>query len=67
MTSIGQKIKSTREDQGLTQETLAEKAHISRQGLSELENNHREPTLRVLRKIARALEVDLLTFWPEDE
>ena len=66
MTSIGQKIRVERERCEMTQATLAEKANISRQGLSELENNHREPTLRVLRQIARALDMDISEFWPEE-
>ena len=66
MITIGGKIKAARKGQGLAQATLADKAHISRQGLSELENNHREPTLRVLRQIARALEIELSALWPEE-
>ncbi len=37
---LGEQIKRARKERGLTQEALAQKAHISRATLSRLENGH---------------------------
>ena len=42
---------------------LALEADINRNYLSDLENGRRNPTLKILRKIAIALEIDLSTLF----
>jgi len=54
---IGMRIKALREKRGLSQETLATRAGISRGYLARLETGRHEPTLTTLGKIARALKV----------
>lgn len=49
------KIKQMREKQGLTQKDLANRSKVNRCYLSELENGHRNPTLKILQKLANAL------------
>jgi putative transcriptional regulator len=44
-----------REDRKLTQEELAKRAKITRSHLSLLEAGHHEPSLDVLKRLARAL------------
>lgn len=56
---IGDKIKSIRKKKGLTQEQLAKKCNISKNGLWNYENNHREPRLDTLKAIAKALDIDI--------
>ena len=51
------KIKNVRIKKGISQSKLAKMAKISQSYLSELENNKKSPTLRVLCKIAEALNV----------
>lgn len=53
------RIKAYREYRGLSQHALAEKVKISKQYVSQLENNERKGTLTILRKIAKILAVDL--------
>src|SRR3954468_14426372 len=52
---VGQRIKHERQERGLTLAQLAEAAGSSAPHLSQVENGHREPTLRLLGGVARAL------------
>jgi transcriptional regulator with XRE-family HTH domain len=51
------RIKALREQRGLTQHQLAEKAGIGRSYLARLETARQDPTLSTLEKIAKALGV----------
>lgn len=59
MMTLGATIRRLREEADLTQEQLAANAGISGSYLSHIEAERREPTLQVIRRIARALSV-----WP---
>ena len=52
-------IKAYREYRHLSQSELAEKAKISKQYVSQLENSERKGTLAVLKKIAKILNIEL--------
>lgn len=54
--SIGKRIKQRREQMGLTQEELANKANISRSALANYESGVREPRGAILVRLAEALE-----------
>jgi transcriptional regulator with XRE-family HTH domain len=61
---IGMKLKKTREAKGLSQSELAKKARVSRAYVFRLEAGGSDPTVGVLRRLAKALGVpvtDLLT------
>lgn len=51
------RLKQLRADQGMTQETLAKKAGISRVYVARLETGKQDPTLTTLKKLAKALKV----------
>jgi transcriptional regulator with XRE-family HTH domain len=55
----GAKIKRRREDLGISLPTLAERAGISRGGLSKIENDLVRPHATTLVKLAKALNVQL--------
>lgn len=57
--AIGQKIRDHREKRGWTQEYLAEKADIHVSYIGQIERGLRYPSLKVLFKIANALEVKI--------
>ncbi|MCL1866808.1 MAG: helix-turn-helix domain-containing protein [Oscillospiraceae bacterium] len=62
---IGKTIKRFREEKGISQEVLSGLAVIDRSHLSKIELGLRSPTVTVLYKIARALEIpasDILKF-----
>ena len=54
---VGQNIKVKRRQRGLNQEQLAEMAKMDFTSINEIENGKRNPSLRTLNKIARALKV----------
>lgn len=57
--NVGSNIRRIRQDARLSQEELAEAAGINRTYLSQLENGRSSPTLDVLERIARALDVPI--------
>ncbi|MBC5638000.1 helix-turn-helix transcriptional regulator [Ornithinibacillus sp. BX22] len=59
---IGENLKKVREIRGLSLSELAEKAGISKSYLSNMERNLNEnPSIQVLDKISKALQVDIQT------
>lgn len=57
MSSLGQRIKHIRESLGMSQQTLAEKLHISRPSLSQIENDDRKVCAEELKKLAEILNL----------
>lgn len=56
---VGKNIKKVREEKGLTQEALAEKLNVTRQAVSNWENEKTQPDIDTLHNIADILEVDI--------
>ena len=54
---MGKRIKRSREARGMTQRTLADRAAITRKYVVDLEAGRYDPTVGVLRRIAKALGV----------
>ena len=54
---LGDVLRQARIDAGLTQEKLSFEAHLDRTYISQLENDHKSPTLDVLFRICDALHV----------
>jgi transcriptional regulator with XRE-family HTH domain len=63
--SIGQLIKELRVAKRMQQYELAAKAGLSKNYLSEIENENADPSLRALRKIALALDVSMTQIFKE--
>lgn len=57
--TIGERIRSTRKAQGLTQEGLAEHANIDRSHTGFIEQGRRQPTISTLAKICQVLHLSL--------
>ena len=57
---VGQRIARLREQRGITQEALADKAGIHRVSLANIERGAKQPTLDSLERLAKALRVSLL-------
>ncbi len=57
--SLGSRIKSLRKAQHLTQQKLAEKVEVSRIYVEALESNRRLPSMKLLQRLAPALEVEI--------
>lgn len=56
---LGQSIKKIREKADMTQEELAEKAHINVSYLAKIENGYVNTTVRYLIKLAKGLHVSV--------
>jgi transcriptional regulator with XRE-family HTH domain len=57
--TIGATIAQLRGDKGLSQEALADLCGVHRTYISQLERGLKNPTLNVLQKISKALDVPL--------
>jgi len=55
----GTKIRAAREAANLTQRALGTRSRIGAESISFIECGHKEPRLKTLRKIAKALGVDV--------
>lgn len=56
---LGKKIRLYRKKAGLTQEAMAEKLSLSSKYIQFIENGQRRPSLKVVYKIAKILEIDV--------
>lgn len=57
--SLGSRIKSLRKAQNLTQQKLADRVEVSRIYVQALESNRRLPSMKLLQRLAPALEVEV--------
>ncbi len=64
--SVGRNIKLFRINAGLKQKDLARLVGVNIQHLSAIENDKKEPSLSLLKKIAKELSVPLSIFFWED-
>jgi transcriptional regulator with XRE-family HTH domain len=58
---FGDRVRARRQKLGLSQEALALRADIHRTYVASLESGQRNPSLDLMARLARALEVDLGT------
>jgi transcriptional regulator with XRE-family HTH domain len=56
---LGLRLQRLRQDQGISQEELADRADVHRTYVSGVERGVRNPTVTVLEKLATGLGVDL--------
>ena len=64
---VGAAVSARRLELGLTRKELADRAGFLPQYISTTENCRRLPTVENLYKLAQALEVSILYFWPDVE
>lgn len=61
---IGVGIKLARQKKGFTQDDLLDRIKVSQTHLSEIENNKRKPSMDLLDKISKSLELPIaVIFW----
>lgn len=60
---LGIRLKSLRQQMGLTQKELADKAELSKGFISQLENDMATPSLQTLEEILECLDSDMSTFF----
>ena len=54
---LGRNVRALREAKGWSQEDYADRAHIHRTYVSDIERGRRNPTITVVEKLAKALKV----------
>ncbi|MCX6784282.1 MAG: helix-turn-helix transcriptional regulator [candidate division WWE3 bacterium] len=54
---LGNNIKQARRKRGLSQQQVAENAHLDLTSVNEIENGRRNPSLETLARLAKVLEV----------
>ena len=59
MSKVSKNLKKIRTEKKLTQDALAEKLHITRQAISNWENDKTKPDIEALEMLAKVLEVDI--------
>lgn len=65
--NTGERIRTLRNEKGLSQEQLALNADITTTYLDMIERNDKNPTIKVLGRICDALDVTLAIFFSNDE
>lgn len=63
---IGYRMKKFRKSTGLTIKQLAEKVGVTQSCISQLENDKANPSLGTLKKIANALNINMIDFFDRD-
>ena len=59
MSKVSKNLKKIRTEKKLTQDALAEKLHVTRQAISNWENDKTKPDIESLERLAEVLEVDI--------
>ncbi len=59
MSKVSKNLKKIRTEKKLTQDALAEKIHVTRQAISNWENDKTKPDIESLEMLAKVLEVDI--------
>lgn len=62
--NLARKIQKVRKSRGMTQETLAEKIGVSTTWIGYIETGYRIPNLKMIYRIASALQVKVKDIFP---
>lgn len=63
LTQLGMRIRYLRKQKGMSQLDLSLEAEVNKNYISDLERGSRNPSITLLEKIARALDIDLSTLF----
>ncbi|WP_312652496.1 helix-turn-helix transcriptional regulator [Proteiniclasticum sp.] len=67
MTSIGDNIRKYRRKKNLTQKQLGELLELFNTYLSDIENNRTNPSIKTLKKLAKAMEISYILLLEDTE
>jgi transcriptional regulator with XRE-family HTH domain len=62
---VGERLRTLREEKGLTQGDIEKRTGLARTHISRLENDHTIPAIETLEKLAHALEIPLYVIFYE--
>ena len=60
---LGIRVRDLRQSRGLSQKALAEMAKVAQATVAHIETGRKDPSVETLRKIAKALDVHIATFF----
>lgn len=63
---LPERLNYLRQLRGLTQARLAKKAQVSQSTVAQIEKGKKDPSISTLKKIAKALDVELAIFFASD-
>ncbi|MBQ6921398.1 MAG: helix-turn-helix transcriptional regulator [Bacilli bacterium] len=63
LTQLGMRIRYLRKQKGLSQLDLSLEAEVNKNYISDLERGRRNPSILLLEKICKALDIDLATLF----
>ena len=63
--NVGQRLKTLREKQGISQQDLADQIHVSQQQLWKYETGENAASPPVLHELSRIFETDISGFFPD--
>ena len=63
LTQLGMRIRYLRKQKGLSQLDLSLEAGVNKNYISDLERGSRNPSIVLLEKVAKALDIDLSTLF----
>lgn len=63
--NIGERLKALRKARGLSRNRLAQMSGVSQSYLSDIEAGKKNPTVEVLNRLCKALEISLVEFFEE--
>lgn len=66
-TKLGQRIKSLRHEQKISQEELAARSALDRTYVAGIESGQRNPTIESIQKVALGLGISLAQFFDSEE
>lgn len=61
---LGNKIQKLRKELGITQEEFAERLNISRTHIGHIEQGRKSPSMKLMEKIAKTLQVKVKDIFP---
>jgi transcriptional regulator with XRE-family HTH domain len=67
MSSVGKEVRRLREAKGWSQAKLAAETGMAVSGISQIENDKRNPNSATLTKLAKALEVEVADLFPLEQ
>lgn len=65
--NVGQRLRTLRDEQGLSLRALAEKSSLATNTLSQIENGKTSPSVSTLQQIAGALDVPMMAFFEVED
>lgn len=65
--NLGERLKFIRQSRGLSQAELAKLSKMTQAGIAQIETNKKDPSIETLRKISKALDVEIASLFASND